>query len=231
MRPRAGFLGVLLGLLLAHGAGTQRAHAPLKPQRVQFQSRNFHNVLHWQPGKVPAGDLSLYFVQYKMYGQRQWHNKEACWGIRALLCDLTNETSAVQEPYYARVRTASAGVLSGWSTTQRFTPWWETKLDPPVMNITQINGSLVVVLRAPDLPYKDQKGKNISMENYYEIVYRVFIINNSLEKERKVYEGAHRVVEIQAPASRSGYCVVAEMYRPMFDRSSHRSEERCVKTA
>lgn len=56
------------------------------------------------------------------------------------------------------------------------------KIDPPVMNITQVNGSLLVILHAPGLPYRDPKGKNVSVENYYELVYRVFIINNSLEK-------------------------------------------------
>ncbi|KAF3831954.1 hypothetical protein GH733_000766, partial [Mirounga leonina] len=94
------------------------------------------------------------------------------------------------------------------------------------MNITQVNGSLLVILHAPNLPYRDQKGKNVSIENYYELVYRVFIINNSLEKEQKVYEGAGRVVEIGALAPHSGYCVVAEMYQPMLDRRSQRSEER-----
>ncbi|XP_037669740.1 interleukin-22 receptor subunit alpha-2-like [Choloepus didactylus] len=169
--------------------------------------------------------------QRNLYGQRQWKNKQGCWGIQGLFCDLTNETSDIQEPYYARVRTASAGVFSGWSVTRRFTSWWETTIDPPAMKITPLNGSLLVVLRAPDLPYKDQKGKNISMENYYGLVYRVFIINNSLEKEQKVYEGTHRAVRIEAPAPRAAYCVVAEMYRPVFDSSSQRSEETCVDSA
>lgn len=56
------------------------------------------------------------------------------------------------------------------------------RIDPPVMNMAQVNGSLLVILHAPDLPYRDQKGKNVSIEDYYKLVYRVFIINNSLEK-------------------------------------------------
>ncbi|XP_008052104.1 interleukin-22 receptor subunit alpha-2 [Carlito syrichta] len=223
------FLGFLISFYLTGVVGTQPDHGSLKPQRVQFQSRNFYNILHWQPGRALADNSSVYFVQYKRYGQRQWRNKEDCWGIQELFCDLTNETSDIQEPYYGRVRMASAGSHSGWSTTQRFMPWWETKIDPPVMNITQVNGSLFVILRAPKLPYGDQKGKHISMENYYDLIYRVFLINNSLEKERKVYEGIHRVVEIEALTPDSGYCVVAEIYQPMLDRRSQRSEERCVE--
>ncbi|XP_032015927.1 interleukin-22 receptor subunit alpha-2 isoform X2 [Hylobates moloch] len=229
MMPKHCFLGFLISVFLTGVAGTQPAHESLKPQRVQFQSRNFHNILQWKPGRSLTGNSSVYFVQYKIYGQRQWKNKEDCWGTQELFCDLTSETSDIQEPYYGRVRAASAGSYSEWSMTPRFTPWWETKIDPPVMNITQVNGSLLVILHAPNLPYRYQKEKNISIEDYYELVYRVFIINNSLEKEQKVYEGVHRMVEIEALIPHSSYCVVAEIYQPMLDRRSQRSEERCVE--
>ncbi|XP_006144418.1 interleukin-22 receptor subunit alpha-2 [Tupaia chinensis] len=229
MMPKRCFLGFLVTFLLTGVIGTQPAREALKPQRVQFQSQNFYNILHWQPGRALSTNRSLYFVQYKMYGQKQWKNKDDCWGIRELFCDLTNETSDIQEHYYGRVRMTSAGSHSDWSMSQRFTPWWETKIDPPAINITQVNGSLLVILQAPNLPYRDQHGKNISMENFYELVYRVFIINNSLEKEWKVYEGTHRVAEIKALSTPSGYCVVAEIYQPMFDKRSQRSGERCVK--
>uniref|UniRef100_A0A2K5QY36 Interleukin-22 receptor subunit alpha-2 n=1 Tax=Cebus imitator TaxID=2715852 RepID=A0A2K5QY36_CEBIM len=251
MMPKHCFLGFLISFFLTGVAGTQPALESLKPQRVRFQSQNFHNILQWQPGRVLTGNSSVYFVQYKIMRsshqkpggcwhhtscnflgcrtRRQWKNKEDCWGIQELFCDLTNETLDIQEPYYGRVRAASAGSYSDWSLTPRFTPWWETKIDPPVMNITQVNGSLLVILHAPNLPYRYQKEKNVSIEDYYELVYRVFIINNSLEKEKKVYEGTHRVVEIEALPPHSSYCVVAEIYQPMLDRSQ-RSEERCVET-
>ncbi|XP_049757869.1 interleukin-22 receptor subunit alpha-2 [Elephas maximus indicus] len=229
MKSKHCFLGFLINFLLTDVVETQPAQESLKPQRVHFQSRNFHNILRWQPGKVLTGNHNIYFVQYKMYGQRQWTNKEDCWGIQELSCDLTNETLDIQEPYYGRVRAAVAEIHSSWSMTPRFTPWLETKIDPPVLNITQVDRSLLVSLRAPNLPYRDQKGKNTSMENYYELVYRVFIINNSLEKEQKIYEGAHRVVEIEALKPRSGYCIIAEIYQPMLDRGSPRSQEICVE--
>lgn len=45
---------------------THPAYESLKPQRVYFQSRNFHNILHWQPGRACASNNNIYFVQYKM---------------------------------------------------------------------------------------------------------------------------------------------------------------------
>ncbi|XP_002714805.1 interleukin-22 receptor subunit alpha-2 isoform X1 [Oryctolagus cuniculus] len=228
MMPKHCFLGLLIHFFLTGIGGSQPVHGSLKPQKVQFKSKNFHNVLHWQPGRMCVGNSNVYFVQHKMYGQSEWKDKQDCWGIRELFCDLTNETSHLQEPYYGRVQAACPGSHSDWGMSQRFTPLWETKIDPPVVNITQANGSALVILQAPDFPYRAQTGRNVSVENYYELVYRVFIINSSLKKERKIYEGAQRVVEISDVPLHSGYCVVAEIYQPMLNRKSQRSGERCV---
>uniref|UniRef100_A0A8C2VAG3 Interleukin-22 receptor subunit alpha-2 n=1 Tax=Chinchilla lanigera TaxID=34839 RepID=A0A8C2VAG3_CHILA len=211
--------------------GPQPARDSLKPQRVRFQSRNFHNVLLWQPGWALSSNRSVYFVQYKVYGEREWKHKEECWGTQELFCDLTNETSDLQEPYYGRVRAASAGSYSGWSMTPRFIPWWETTIEPPVINITRVNGLLSVVLHAPDFPYRHLKGKTKSMENYYELEYRVFIMKNSLKMEQQLYEGPRRVVEVEALLPHSGACLMAEIYIPRLDRGSPRSAKTCVGVA
>ncbi|XP_008820269.1 interleukin-22 receptor subunit alpha-2 [Nannospalax galili] len=229
MMPKLCFLGLLIKFFLTSGGETQPTHESLKPQKVRFQSRNFHNILRWQPGIMLAGNSSIYFVQYKMYGQPQWKNKQECWGTPALYCDLTNETSDLREPYYGRVKAVLARTNSDWVMTPRFTPWWETQIDPPAVTVTRVNASLLVVLHAPDLPYRGQNGSNESMENYYDLVYRVFKINKSVGKEQKVYEGAQRVVETEVLTPRSSYCVVAEIYRPILDKRSQRSKEKCVQ--
>lgn len=74
------------------------------------------------------------------------------------------------------------GILYFFNDLSKFPILSPAKIGPPGMNITQVNGSLLVILHPPEIPYRNQKGKNVSMENYYELVYRVFIINNSLEK-------------------------------------------------
>lgn len=69
---------------------------------------------------------SLAFPFYR-YGRYGWKNKEDCWGIQELSCDLTNETSDLQELYYGRVSTAWSGKLSDWSISPRFMPLWESE--------------------------------------------------------------------------------------------------------
>ncbi|NXW34740.1 I22R2 protein, partial [Phaetusa simplex] len=156
--------------------------ASIKPQKVEFRSLNFNSTLHWQPGRAGEARDTVYFVQYKVYGQSTWQNKDDCWGIQNHVCDLTNETSDIQEPYYGRVKAASAGVYSDWSLSCRFTPWRETMIGPPTVTVVHRDTSIILKLQAPRSPYKRKRGSKIPMTNYYDLLYQVFIINNLLDE-------------------------------------------------
>ncbi|XP_050170177.1 interleukin-22 receptor subunit alpha-2 isoform X2 [Myiozetetes cayanensis] len=184
----------------------------IKPQKVEFRSLNFNSTLHWQPGWAREARDTLYFVQYKVYGQTTWQNKDDCWGIQSHVCDLTHETSDIREPYYGRVKAALAGVYSNWSLSCRFTPWREIKL------------------QAPRSPYKRKKGSKIPMTNYYDLLYQVFIINNLLDEQHRVlvYEGKDKVIKLKDLRPGVSYCIVAKMYMPMLDRSSAYSSRQCT---
>ncbi|XP_051849495.1 interleukin-22 receptor subunit alpha-2 [Antechinus flavipes] len=220
------FLSFLIKFLWIYGGGSRPVQESLRPLRVEFQSFNLQNILQWHPGSAFTPNNTVYFVQYKIYGEKQWNIKEECWGIHELFCDLTNEMSDVQEPYYGRVKAVSAGIHTNWSKTERFNPWWETKIGPPSINVIQSNKSMQLTLYAPSSPYKSKKGRNISIQNYYELVYRVFVANNSQDKKQKVYEGTNHKVEMDM-ISGSNNCLVAEIYLPELDRSSE-STEICI---
>ncbi|XP_055982336.1 interleukin-22 receptor subunit alpha-2 [Sorex fumeus] len=234
MMPKLYFLGFLFIFSLAGMTETQSNCESLKPQKVHFQSRNFHNILHWQPGRACTSNNNFsngifYAVQYKIYGEGSWINKENCSDTQQLFCDLTTETSLIRESYYGRVRMNYTGRLSDWVVTKRFIPFWKTKIDSPYMNVTQGNQSLLVSLCPPNLPSRAPRENSMTMEKYYELLYRVFITNMSLGKEQMVYEGTQRIVEIEALTPHQTFCVVSEMYQPKFGRRSQRSEKRCVK--
>ncbi|XP_036624710.1 interleukin-22 receptor subunit alpha-2 [Trichosurus vulpecula] len=217
------FINFLITFLWIYGGGSRPVQESLRPRRVEFQSFNLQNVLHWHPGSDFTPNNTVYFVQYKIYGQKEWTNKEGCWGICELFCDLTNETSDVQEPYYGRVKAASAGTHSNWSMTKRFLPWWETKIGPPSIHVKQSTRSIQLILHAPNSPYKSKRGKSISIQNYYELVYRVFTINHSLDMKQKVYEGTNDKVEMDMIPGSSN-CVAAEIYLPELAQSSMSTE-------
>ncbi|NXN95700.1 I22R2 protein, partial [Rhinopomastus cyanomelas] len=202
----------------------------MKPQKVEFHSLNLNSTLHWQPGRASEASDTVYFVQYKRYGQSTWQSKEECWGIHTHVCDLTYETSDIQEPYYGRVKAVSASVSSDWSLSCRFTPWRDTVIGPPAVTVVHSNKSLILKLQAPRSPYRRKRGSNKPMTNYYDLLYQVFIIHNLLDEQHRalVYEGRRKVIEIEDLRPGVSYCVVAKTYLPKLDRSSAYSSRQCT---
>uniref|UniRef100_A0A8C8E568 Interleukin-22 receptor subunit alpha-2 n=1 Tax=Otus sunia TaxID=257818 RepID=A0A8C8E568_9STRI len=185
--------------------------------------------------QLPAGlvthvSLTSFFLFLHRYGQNTWQNKDDCWGIQNHVCDLTNETFDIQEPYYGRVKAASAGVYSNWSLSCRFTPWRETMIGPPTVTVVHSNKSIMLKLQAPHSPYKRKRGSKIPMTNYYDLLYQVFIINNLLDEQHRVlvYEGKDKVITIEDLRPGVSYCIVAKTYVPMLDRSSAYSNRQCT---
>nr|XP_033793468.1 interleukin-22 receptor subunit alpha-2-like [Geotrypetes seraphini] len=199
----------------------------IKPEKVEFSSVNFNSVLQWQPGRHISSS-TVYFVQYKMYGEKEWIKKMECWGIDEFFCDLTQETSDVREPYYGRVKAVSSGIHSDWNTSWRFIPWWETKIGPPLLKMNPCNRSIEVEIKAPSSPYKGKNGRKISMKKYYDLSYRVFITHNSMCGTHKLYEGKNRIIKIENLTPGTKCCFIAETYLPVLDRSSEHSSELCT---
>ncbi|XP_029452774.1 interleukin-22 receptor subunit alpha-2-like [Rhinatrema bivittatum] len=199
----------------------------IKPEKVEFNSLNFNSLLQWQPRRHIRND-TVYFVQYKVYGQQEWTNKMDCWGIDELFCDLTQEMSDVREPYYGRVKAVSSCIHSDWNTSWRFIPWWETKVGPPLLKMNPCNRSIEIEIKAPSSPYKGKNGRNISMKKYHDLLYRIFIINHSVPGKHKMYEGRKKMIKIENLTPGTTCCVVAETYLPVLDRSSEYSSVLCT---
>ncbi|XP_067456990.1 interferon lambda receptor 1 [Thunnus thynnus] len=91
---------------------------------VTFISKNFYNVLHWEPAK-PAftGEKILYSVKYWSDTTEEFKIKPECQNITALFCDLTDETPSLYDVHY-RARVYINGSLHG--RTIRFTPLRDT---------------------------------------------------------------------------------------------------------
>ncbi|XP_044064350.1 interferon lambda receptor 1 isoform X2 [Siniperca chuatsi] len=116
--------------------------------RVYFVSRNFNNILHWEPVKpaVP-GQKVLYSVQYWSDAEEQpFQIKEECHNITALSCDLTAETPSVPDVHY-RAQVTVNGSLHGRTNT--FKPIAETIFGPPTLSTYTTVSSLHVNVTLP----------------------------------------------------------------------------------
>ncbi|XP_033968635.1 interferon lambda receptor 1 [Trematomus bernacchii] len=99
--------------------------------RVYFVSKNFYNILHWDPVE-PAfpGEKALYSVQYcNDTDYQQFQIKKECQNITDLFCDLTAETPSVYDVQY-RAQVFSNGSLRG---SHKFKPIAQTIFGPPIL--------------------------------------------------------------------------------------------------
>ncbi|XP_070768709.1 interferon lambda receptor 1 [Enoplosus armatus] len=116
--------------------------------RVSFVSRNFNNVLHWDPVN-PAfpGEKILYNVQYWSDAEKQpYQMKQECQNITALSCDLTAETPSVHDVHY-RAQVYVNGSCIGRTNT--FKPIADTILGPSNLSIHTTVSSLHVNVTLP----------------------------------------------------------------------------------
>ncbi|KAK5892004.1 hypothetical protein CesoFtcFv8_012428 [Champsocephalus esox] len=136
--------------------------------RVYFVSKNFYNILHWDPVE-PAfpGEKVLYSVRYWSDEDDQIVQiKKECQNITDRFCDLTAETPSVYDIHY-RAQVFSNGSLRGHSLNHKFKPIAETILGPPILFTHTTVSSLHVNVTLPlgpngnsveDIIIKSKKG-------------------------------------------------------------------------
>ncbi|KAK2844892.1 hypothetical protein Q5P01_011551 [Channa striata] len=131
---------VILLLLVCYACQTCNA-------RVYFASKNFFNILHWDPLKTESLEENVtYSVEYKSDAMKFFQLKEECINITALSCDLTAETVAGYDIYYyAKVKVNG----SNYGKTLRFKPLAETILGAPKLSISTTALSLHVNVTLP----------------------------------------------------------------------------------
>ncbi|KAI4811455.1 hypothetical protein KUCAC02_014364 [Chaenocephalus aceratus] len=136
--------------------------------RVYFVSKNFYNILHWDPVE-PAfpGEKVLYSVRYWSDEDDQIVQiKKECQNITDRFCDLTAETPSVYDVHY-RAQVFSNGSIRGHSLNHKFKPIAETILGPPILFTHTTVSSLHVNVTLPlgpngnsveDIIIKSKKG-------------------------------------------------------------------------
>lgn len=118
--------------------------------RVYFVSKNFYNVLHWDPVE-PAfpGQNVFYSVQYWRDDEQQYSIKQECQNITQLSCDLTAETPSVHDVYY-RAKVMVNGSCLDFTT--KFKPLRDTVLGPPLLSTHTTVSTLHVNITLPKGP-------------------------------------------------------------------------------
>ncbi|KAM6910532.1 interferon lambda receptor 1 [Xenentodon cancila] len=117
---------------------------------VYFASRNFYNILNWDPVK-PAfpGQKVLYSVLYFRDDEQQYRIKTECQNITNPSCDLTAETPSLHDINY-RAKVYVNGSCIGFTTS--FKPLRDTVLGAPVLSTCTSVAALHVNVTLPQGP-------------------------------------------------------------------------------
>ncbi|XP_068995013.1 interferon lambda receptor 1 [Embiotoca jacksoni] len=115
---------------------------------VRFVSKNFDNVLHWDPVKPDfPGQKVLYSVQYWSDAKDQpFQIKKECQNITVPNCNLTAETPSLHYDHY-RAQVFVNGRILGFSNI--FRPLRDTDLGAPILSIKTTMSSLSVNVTLP----------------------------------------------------------------------------------
>ncbi|XP_005544498.1 interleukin-22 receptor subunit alpha-1 isoform X3 [Macaca fascicularis] len=186
-------------LLTILAVGSLAAHAPEDPsdllQHVKFQSNNFENILTWDSGPEGTPD-TVYSIEYKTYGERDWVAKKGCQRITRKSCNLTVETGNHTELYYARVTAVSAGGRSATKMTDRFNSLQHTALKPPDVTCIPKVRSIQMIVHPTPTPIRAGDGHRLTLEDiFHDLFYhlelqvnRTYQMVNHLGGEQREYE-------------------------------------------
>ncbi|XP_067428932.1 interleukin-20 receptor subunit alpha [Thunnus thynnus] len=160
--------------------------SPPSPINVTFSSVNLWNVVHWFPGHGTPDDTH-FTVQYAIYGDRvegskgrrvNWRAVQHCTEIVRSWCDLSNETSDLEQGYHAKVRAVGRRASSKWVITRRFDPKSDTTFGPPFLSVEIENNSAIISLKGPMKYLPTNQTPGISMATLYpHMTYYLYIHN------------------------------------------------------
>lgn len=162
-------------------------------RHVKFQSSNFENILTWDAGPASAPD-TVYSVEYKKYGEKEWLAKAGCQRITQKFCNLTVETRNHTEFYYAKVTAVSSGGPPVTKMTDRFSSLQHTTIRPPDVTCIPKVRSIQMLVHPTLTPVLSEDGHQLTLEEiFHDLFYRLKLHVNhtyqmNLEGKQREYE-------------------------------------------
>ncbi|XP_065589320.1 interleukin-20 receptor subunit alpha isoform X2 [Cyrtonyx montezumae] len=208
----------------APAAGPRRTH-----RNVHFESTNMENVLHWL---APEGieDGVLYHVKYSVYGVGKWIRKLECRNINRTWCDLSSETADHEEQYYASVKAFLNGKCSNWIETTRFNPLTDTKIGPPMVNVSSTEKSISITLTVPEKWKRSPDEESVSLLQVYPgLQYNVSVLKKKTKK-RWFFSISNSTLVVPWLEPGTAYCVTAQIHVTTPLLHSGFSKEHCIST-
>nr|ACN11305.1 Interleukin-20 receptor alpha chain precursor [Salmo salar] len=210
-----------------------------RPEGVHFNSMNLRNIVKWHPGKDAQNDTH-YTVEYAIYGDRmdggarrvRWRVKKQCRNIPQTWCDLSNETTDLDEGYFARVKALGKNRSSKWTLTEKsFEPKADTTFGPPLVKLVVKENSVTVKLKGPMRWKTGNITKDYSLLKFYpQMTYNLSVYDNRSNKTQH-FTVENRSFEYRLLAYETQYCFSAKAQVLSLILACHASEWQCLTTS
>ncbi|XP_059195077.1 interferon lambda receptor 1 [Centropristis striata] len=195
-------------------------------ERAHFESRNFFNILHWDPVEPSfPGEKVLYRVQYwsDLKEEDGFRIKEECQNITSLSCNLTLDTPSV---FDVRYRAQVCYNVSTCFRTTTFKPIARTTLGPPILSTYTTASSLHVDVTLPLGPYGESLADIITRSKkgpYKSVpVYTLHITHPKWAEQVNMTESSQFVINLKNNGTEyCGYVV----YKPFAEWGRKESEK------
>ncbi|NXG19297.1 I20RB protein, partial [Grallaria varia] len=188
------------------------------PQNISILSTNMKHFLTWSPANVQGGSVK-YSVEFqgeyeRVYANESWIPISECSLITATVCNITEDISATVA-YSLRVRAEVGARRSQWGTLKGFFNRVTTSLTPPVMKVLADGYHLLVELEDMGPAFQ----------------FRVLYWKKGQERrmQQKVVKEVSSVVHLDTMEAGGDYCVKAQSYVEVINRSSSFSHTQCVR--
>lgn len=214
--------------------GTAVLSSPPKPTNVTFTSVNFRNIVKWSPGKDTPADTK-YRVRIAIYGdslegRAHWKLVPHCTDITRTWCDLSEETSDLEQGYYVKVRAVSRKNHSEWVWSHEFSPKINTEFGPPHLSVEVDDKYAIVTIEGPMKYLPNNKTPQVSMATVYpQMIYNLSIHNIHSGKIRHfMLHGNQYKYRTMDPGTEVCFSATTKL----MDRSAthHSSAWHCITT-
>ncbi|XP_009326218.1 PREDICTED: interferon alpha/beta receptor 2 [Pygoscelis adeliae] len=187
------------------------------PHDLQMKSCNFQHILSWQAKSDPTVP-TYYRVLYT--DRRNWKTAKQCSNITQLSCNLTDDFNKIFPEYSALVQ-SFIGTEVFNSSVLHFTPFTDTYLGPPEVNISSCLNCINVTIKLPTSHFREN-GKLLSLIDIYkELDYGITLktVDGEHKRSRKktTEEIFSTVIEELYP--NRNYCVSVMLTASLNQRS------------
>ncbi|NXC16596.1 I20RB protein, partial [Corythaeola cristata] len=188
------------------------------PQNISILSTNMKHFLTWSPVMV-QGETVTYSVEFQGEYEREHVNESwipicECSRITATVCNITEDISATVA-YNLRVRADVGARRSEWGTLKGFFNRITTSLTPPLMKVIADGYHLLVELQDMGPAFQ-----------FYVLYWKK---GQESRMQHKLVKEVSSVIHLDTMEAGPDYCVKAQTYVEVINRSSSFSQTQCVR--